>query len=331
MPMTKAELNEVLKASAGKIGFETYEAHSKIAKALEEPLRKGITSRDASEGIFEELPADGMSSYEYSLDFLPPGTENDYIAYTAPSHGYIPQRHVEGDYLMIPCIDIVDAIDTNRKYIRNANWDVVGRMREVLTDGMAKKSMDVAFQTLLAAGVGRNIVVTDSDAAQGQFTKRLVSLGKAVMARNGGGNSSSMNRFTLTDMYLSTEALEGIRNWNVDQVDEITRREIFVNEQEPGIQRVFGVNLHEIVEFGVGQQYQNYLVNDLSASLPASKVEFCLGLDLNANGAFIKPVSQQVEVFEDQELHRQRRWGLYSEMSAGWGVADNRAVLLFAL
>ena len=42
---------------------------------------------------------------------------------------------------------------------------------------------------LLAAGVDRNIVVFDSDADAGQFTKRLVSLMKTVMRRNGGGNS----------------------------------------------------------------------------------------------------------------------------------------------
>jgi len=71
----------------------------------------------------------------------------------------------------------------------------------------------------LAAGVDRNILVYDADAAAGQFTKRLISLLKVVMRRNAGGNSASIKRGTLTDLYLSPEGLEDIRNWGVDQAD----------------------------------------------------------------------------------------------------------------
>jgi hypothetical protein len=118
--------------------------------------------------------------------------------------------------------------------------------------------------TLLAAGVDRNIVVYDSDAATGQFTKRLVSLMKTVMRRNGGGNSASNNRGMLTDLYVSPEAMEDIRNWGVDQVDEVTRREIYT-AADGSVNRVFGVNLHDLDELGDGQEYQLFYENTLSA------------------------------------------------------------------
>ena len=96
-----------------------------------------------------------------------------------------------------------------------------------MQSSFVKKTNDDAWHTLLAAGVDRNILVYDADAAIGQFTKRLVSLLKTVMRRNGGGNSSSINRGKLTDLYVSPEAIEDIRNWGVDQIDEVTRREIY--------------------------------------------------------------------------------------------------------
>jgi len=38
---------------------------------------------------------------------------------------------------------------------------------------------------------------------------------KTVMRRNGGGNSTSANRGQLTDLYVSPEAVEDIRNWEL--------------------------------------------------------------------------------------------------------------------
>ena len=56
---------------------------------------------------------------------------------------------------------------------------------------------------LISAGADRNVMIYDADASAGQFSKRLVSLMKVIMRRNGGGNSTSINRGELTDLYLS--------------------------------------------------------------------------------------------------------------------------------
>ena len=80
---------------------------------------------------------------------------------------------------------------------------------------------DDGWHTLLAAGVDRNIVVYDSDAMLASSLRDLVSLMKTVMRRNGGGNSASNNRGSLTDLYVSPEAMEDIRNWGVDQLTKL--------------------------------------------------------------------------------------------------------------
>jgi hypothetical protein len=43
------------------------------------------------------------------------------------------------------------------------------------------------------------------------------------------------------DLYLSPEALEDIRNWVVDQVDEQTRREIYISD---GPTQLFGISIN---------------------------------------------------------------------------------------
>jgi hypothetical protein len=326
------ELTDLLVRSGSLKREESLSANAEFAKALELPLRQSILSGDIINGIFEPIQLAQSATPEFPLDFLAPGTEKDFVAYTIPNHGYIPERHVEGDYVMVPTFDIGASIDYLLKYARDARWDVVGRAMEVLEASFVKKMNDDGWHTLLAAGVDRNIVVFDSDADSGQFTKRLVSLLKTVMRRNGGGNSASTNRGMLTDLYVSPEAVEDIRNWGIDQVDEVTRREIYVAGDGSGtLNRVFGVNLHDIDELGEGQEYQLFYENVLNGSLPAGDTELVVGLDLRKRDSFIMPVREQVQIFEDDTLHRQKRAGFYGWAEQGFAVLDNRRVLLGSL
>jgi hypothetical protein len=326
------ELTDLLVRSGSIKREESLSANAEFAKALELPLRQSILSGDIINGIFEPIQLAQSATPEFPLDFLAPGTEKDFVAYTIPNHGYIPERHVEGDYVMVPTFDIGASIDYLLKYARDARWDVVGRAMEVLEASFVKKMNDDGWHTLMAAGVDRNIVVFDSDADNGQFTKRLVSLLKTVMRRNGGGNSASTNRGMLTDLYVSPEGVEDIRNWGVDQVDEVTRREIYVAGDGSGsLNRIFGVNLHDIDELGEGQEYELFYENVLNGSLPTGDVELVVGLDLRKRDSFIMPIRDQVQIFEDDTLHRQKRAGFYGWAEQGFAVLDNRRVLLGSL
>ena len=321
------EFISLLKRSGSSDKSIAIEAQREIAKALETPLREGVLFGDVVTNIYESMPLEPGASPEFPLDLWAPGTEGEHIAYTNPGNGRIPERHVEGDYVMINTYGISSSIDFLLKYAREANWNVVGRAMQVLEASFVKKINDDGWHTLLAAAVDRNILVFDADAAAGQFTKRLVSLMKTVMRRNGGGNSVTAPG-RLSDLYLSPEAIEDIRNWGVDQLDEVSRREIYVaNDDGPALTRVFGVNLHDVFEFGDGQEYQKYFTSDLGGSLASSDVELVIGLDQGANDSFVMPVKKQVEIYEDEGLHRHQRQGYYGWAEIGFGVLDNRRVL----
>jgi len=325
-----AEMTALLKKSGSGDYNESAAAVHELAVALQTPLRAGVLSGDITDGIFERIPLAPGATPEFPLDFIAPGTEKNYVAYTIPNHGYIPERHIEGDYVMVPTYDVGSSIDWLLKYARDARWDIVSRAMQVLEASFVKKINDDAWHTLLSAGVDRNIVVYDSAASAGQFTKRLVSLMKTVMRRNGGGNSTSINRGKLTDLYVSPEAMEDIRDWGVDQVDEITRREIYVAE-DGSVNRIFSVNLHDLDELGEDQEYQLYFSNTLSGSLASGDVELVVGLDRSNNDSFVMPVRAEVQVFEDPTLHRQRRAGFYGWGEYGLGCLSNNRVLLGSL
>jgi hypothetical protein len=321
------EFITLLKQSGDADRAVALSAQRDIAKALETPLRKGVLFGDVVRGIYEAMPLEPGASPEFPLDLLAPGTEVDHIAFTNPGNGRIPERHVEGDYVMINTYGITSSIDFLLKFAREANWGVVSRAMQVLESSFVKKINDDGWHTLLAAAVDRNILVYDGDAGAGQFTKRLVSLMKTVMRRNGGGNSVTAPG-RLTDMYMSPEAIEDIRNWGVDQLDDVSRREIYTaSDDGPQLTRVFGVNLHDLFEFGDGQEYQEYFINDLGGSIETSDVELVIGIDQSANDSFVMPVKKTVEIFEDPALHRMQRQGYYGWAEIGFGVLDNRRIV----
>lgn len=304
-------------------------AQREFAQALELPLRKGVLTGDILGNIFETIQVEPGGSTEYPLDLISPGLEGEHVAYTNPGHGRIPERAVESDYVMIPTYSIASSIDWLLRYSREARWDIASRAMQVMQAGFVKKMNDDGWQTILAAGVDRNILVYDGDATAGMFTKRLVSLMQTTMRRNAGGNTGSADRGRLTDLYVSPEALEDVRNWGLDQVSDAVRTEIY-NASEGGapITRIFGVNLHDLDELGEGQDYQDFFTNTLGASVEASDVELVVGLDQASNDSFIMPVKQELQVFEDPALHRQQRVGFYGWAEMGFAVLDNRRVLL---
>lgn len=324
------EFIQLLRTAGSTNKAESLIAQHEIAKAIETPLRQGILAGNIVEGIFERMVMEPGTTTEFPLDLLSPGEEADFVAYTNPQHGYVPQRVVEGDYISIPTYSITSAVDYLLRYAREARWDIVARCAEVLEYGFVKKMNDDGWHTILAAAVDRNILVYDVDAAAGQFTKRLISLSKMVMRRNAGGNSASMNRGRLTDLYLSPEGVEDVRNWTVDQLDDTSRREVYVAADGAGaVTSIFGVALHPLDELGEGQEYQTYYANQLSGTLgPTGDVELVVGLDLLKRDSFVMPIKQEVTIFEDDNLHRQQKGGMYGFAELGFGVLDTRRCLV---
>lgn len=330
------EMNELLRRS-GNLGNwdDARTATAELAKALtlSLPLRKGVIYGDILGDIFQPVELEQGVTPEFPLDILAPGTEKDFVAYTIPSTGRIPERHVEGDYITVNTYEVGSSIDWALKFSRDARWDVVGRCMQVLEGGFVLKSNRDGWHCLLAAGVGRNLVVYDDASTPGLFTKRLIALGKTTMRRKAGGNATSINKGRLTDFYMSPESLEDIRSWDLTQIDDFTRREIFEasGDNDMSLPSIFGVNLHDIDEMGVGQELQNYYLNQLGGSFPGSKLELCVGLDLMNRDSFVNPIREPISVFEDPTFHRQRRAGVYAWGEHGFGSLDSRRVLLMAL
>lgn len=307
-------------------------AQKTLAYALQTPLRQGVLYGDNIAGIFATQVFDPNARIEYPIDFYRPDNATQFTAYVIPNQGKIPQRQIESDYITVPTYDIGAGIDWLLRYAREARWDIISRALEVLEVGFVKKLNDDGWHTIMAAGYDRNIIVNDSNAATGQFTKRLVSLMKLVLRRNAGGNASSINRGKLTHLFVSPESIEDMRNWGIDQLDEITRREIFLADDTDGTD-IYGLKIVPLDELGVGQEYQTYWNTIIATGasnngMASGDTEIVIGLDLSKQDSFVMPIRDELQVFEDETLHRERRQGYYAWMSSGAAVLNNQRCLI---
>jgi hypothetical protein len=314
-------------------------AQRAFAATLGIPLRKAIFDEDTTQGIFERDVLAPGATPNYPLDFVKPGDEDQFVAFTLPKTGRLPERHVEGDELWVPTFRVGNAIDWDIRYMRMARFDVVARAMEVYRAGYVRKNNSDAWRTILAAANDRGMIVVASGAAPftgntsavspaaaGEFTKELIARARTAMVRGAGGNG---NAGKLTDVYLSMEAMEDVRAWSSAEVDDFTRREI-IQATDQNLASVYGVALHPMTEFGEGQEYQNYLTTTLSASLPSNTREWCVGLDLSTLDSFVNPVVQELETFEDPNLYRSQKMGVFGWLEHGYAVLDARRALLMA-
>jgi len=79
------EMDQLLRQAGSLNREESLAATAELAKALELPLRKGVMSGNILDGIFEAIRLAPGASTEFPLDFVAPGTEKDFVAYTIPN------------------------------------------------------------------------------------------------------------------------------------------------------------------------------------------------------------------------------------------------------
>jgi hypothetical protein len=333
------KLTKAMQACASSDDSVRIPAQRAFAATLGIPLRKAIFDESTTEGIFERDVLAAGATPNYPLDFVKPGDEDQFVAFTLPKTGRIPERHVEGDELWVPTFRVGNSIDWDIRYMRMARFDVVARALEVYKAGFVRKNNSDAWRTILAAAADRGTIAVASGSAPftgstspvsppaaGTFTKELISRARTAMTRGAGGNG---NAGALTDVFLSVEAMEDVRAWSATEVDDFTRREI-IQSTDKNLAKVYGVNLHHMTEFGEGQEYQNYLTTTLSKSLPTYTVEWAVGLDLSRADSFVEPIVQELETFEDPNMYRSQKMGVFGWLEHGFAILDARRVLLMA-
>ena len=313
---------ELLRATAGHDGASV-ENRKALAQVLETVWKQGVLEPGSIDEVFTRINIEPGVDAKFPLDFFTPAASDgdEFTAVTIPSEGALPVRKVDGDEVHVPTYKIGNQISWNLDYARDGRWDVISRAIEVFTNGFTKKMNADGWHTLLAAA--GTTQTRDTAAAASSFTKSLITDLQVAMKRQAGGRDSRM-----TDLFLSPEAIADVRKFDGDIVDEGTLRALLSHDGENVLPSLYGVNLHELLELGASQDYNDYYTTTLGNTIGGSDTEICIGLDLNKRDSFVMPVREDMQMFDDANLHRSGEAGVYGWMQLGFGVLDTRRVIL---
>ena len=282
--------------------------------------------------------------------------------------GGLPTSQIEGvKELKFGTYRLDSAVSFNKKYARKSRLDVVSKaiermVNEVLIkqerNGWAvilKALAEASTTTVNGGALGHVIDSVAADTFLLADLNALITRIKRINESYSGNTAVQPYTNGITDLYVSPEVKGQIRAFaynpiNTAQTTETTaiagirgqyltddvRNEIFRNA---GMQSIYGVNLVEMIEFGVGQKY-NVLFGSFAtaaslANWTTASDEICVGVD-NTRGVFLRPVSRQSDtgstftVVPDGQFDmygsRVEKVGFYGSLEEGRVCLDARSV-----
>jgi len=319
----------LLKAAGSMNETEAHAAQAELTKGLaEEFYQEGILDGDIVSGIFVSETFDEDVVSEYILDLVAPGTEADLIAWYMPDTGWVPERTINMNKVNVPRKNVANSINCPLKFLRQKRVDILGRMMDAMEAGFIIRDNLDGWSVILAAGAGNGAAV-EASGTDGVFDFASLRAMKLRMRRQDNGNSTSVGRRIMTDLFLSPEAAEDIRELAHDDADDFTRKEIADRADMDGF-RWQGVNFNVLDELGDGQLFQKYWIETLGIAMVDSSTELLIGLDLTPRGKrnFVNPKGMNLEIYEDRNLHRRQEFGWYSWKSRGYAVLNRRVIVI---
>ena len=309
-------------------------AQHKLAKALELPLRKAFFVGDTIGNIYTREDLEYGVAAKYPVDFIGPSGERQYQAFLISDEGGVPSRLVKGDEITVDTFQLGNGIEWKLQYARVARWGMVERALKVFRDGFTMVVNDMGWANILKAA-GNRVDTKYARVTGGAFTLGLLSDMQLKMKR---GIEFAQN--LLTDLYVSSETMKDIRDFaTTTSIDYLTRRDIFQATPRDGgngteilVPNIYGVNIHENKQFGVGLDYNTTFAAGVGSHISGwdnTADDLVIGLDLTARGreAFMMPVRMDLQMFEDRNLHREQKAGVYGWMELAFAVLDDRRTL----
>lgn len=270
--------------------------------------------------------------------------------------------------LKISTYTLDSAVSVLEKTVKRGRLPYVSlAMNRMAQEMLAKQERNAWIVILKALGEastnGNKHVITGNTANVLQlddFNKLLTRSRRINVAFNGGTPEASYSNGP-TDIFFSPEMMEQIRGFAYQPMNtragkttsgkesdtavpmpDSIREEIFRNA---GAAEIYGVTLHQMLEFGVSQPYNTLFANQITGTIngpggsgfATGTDEVVVAADLTRE-AIIRPVAinsetggQVVVQVDDQFVKRSGKLGWFSKVEEGRVVLDSRVLTGIAI
>lgn len=355
----RAELIKQMASSNRALAFEAQQAFAEFVRPAVQVV---FNQKATASAIYQDLPFSKNERPTIPIDIFV-GTAQNYISsWSQNIAGGLPTNLIQGvnEYTFV-VYRLESAVSLYMEYIKNVNLPVLSLSMDRMINELVVLQERNAWAPLItaaAAPAASNIDNTShvlNSKISGvfqleDFNTMLVKIDR-MYESYAGGTPDSFNWQGLTDLFMSPEIIAQVRSWayqpmntrggynsagaetnaGVVALPNDIREQIF---KAAGMMEIYGINLHKMVEFGVGAKYNTLFANAYAGSFAPSTQQAILGFDLSRD-VFIRPVivdddlgggSCQV-MPDDQFFSRSEKIGFWSRIQEGRAVLDSRAIV----
>lgn len=361
---------ELIKAMGSKNKQIAAEAQEVFAAFIGPIIQKVILQESTAGLLFSDSNYNEDDTASYPLDLYYNEDAGLVTVYSQTMAGGMPSSLTAGVADMkVATYRLDSAVSLLKSYARKSRLDVVAKSLQRMSQEVLVKQERNAWSTLLAAPAAastRNLQHVIRAGTAGTFLvddlSKLITRTKRINMSFAQGTAANVSWKGITDLFVSTEIKEQIRAFAYNPLNtrigvvagtvgagytsqgiplpDAIREQIF---RAAGTQEIFGVNITDLSELGIGQKY-NTLFGVLtgattfkkpdgtgSATFNSSTEEFLLGVDASRD-ALIRLIQTNADtgatftaVPDDQFLTRADKLGWYGSLEEGRVVLDSRA------
>jgi hypothetical protein len=246
-----------------------------------------------------DLTSDAMP--EFPLDFVHGHSSANGRAYTIPNHGRIAERHVGGDYLVVPTYDLGASADWPMTDTLKKNYNITDQAFTGYIEALQNKLWYDEWCALLCAGADN------------------------PMSYEGLPNGRQIGHWNIRQLIEFNQ----LRN-NHRFTDVAVGAHIF--------ERAFGNKLpmatceqcrvHKIGELGMMKPLWNLYRDSISGSPSEDDYQLALFIDNRHTDSFVTVVRDDLVTWPDDSMLKQERNGIYGWLESGIAILNGDNVLL---
>lgn len=336
-------------------------ARQSFAEVVIGPLLQQVLAQAPTiSNLFEDLPYSEGDDNSIPMDMLFDVKEDDFVhVWTQNKPGGLATNLVGGsDEIKFSAYELESAVSLNKKYVANARLDVVSkaitRMAQEILLKQELTSANVMMASLANAITNnkRHILFVDKAGLVSLHDfNRLMTLKSRIWTSFVNGTTMEAGARGITDLLLSPEAMQSIREWTYNPVSTrdadgaaAASADYFLGATEEmrnqmyragGLPSVYGINLIQINELGVNYKFSKIFNAYASGTYDSDTFavatdEILVGVDRSVAG-LVRPVKVEgnrvVTVEEDDQfVRRSQKIGYYASLSEGRLVLDSRAL-----
>ena len=360
---------ELIKAMGSKRPEVSREASEAFAAFIGPVIQQVLSQADTASAVYSDVVYDEDDNPSYPLDlFFEQRNADNYISVVQQNiAGGLPSSQIAGaNELKVATYRLDAAVSFLKKYARRGRLDVVSKAVERMAQEVLVKQERNAWAVILKAlsegkGTGSNngahIVnnVGSTETFQLDTLNAIITRMKRINKSFAGGTAAQVYSEGITDLYVSPEVKQDIRAFSYSPIGNNASQSLPEDAKSgayrgAGLANIFGINIIDLQELGVGQKYNTLYetfsdsaglagavdedgASDTSAFNDGSSHEVIIGVDASRE-ALIRPVARNADsgatfsaLPDDQFTQRADKTGFYGAVEEGRVCIDARVLV----